>query len=119
MLLGFGILGHAQNLASNQTNEVSFVIHNLPIIAKMASVAKACGNMFQLLQNCANRLDQFYHESNLSNRLTENSQANKVMSFDNSSYYSKSQEGEKEKQSVSQTNQIKVPPNLIKKKSDT
>jgi len=47
---GFGILGHAQNLASNQTNEVSFVIHNLPIIAKMASVAKACGNMFQLLQ---------------------------------------------------------------------
>ena len=43
-------MGHAQNLASNQTNEVSFVIHNLPIIAKMASVAKACGNMFQLLQ---------------------------------------------------------------------
>ena len=50
MFTGFGILGHAQNLASNQTNEVSFVIHNLPIIAKMASVAKACGNMFQLLQ---------------------------------------------------------------------
>ena len=47
---GFGILGHAQNLASNQKNEVSFVIHNLPIIAKMAGVAKACGNMFQLLQ---------------------------------------------------------------------
>lgn len=47
---GFGILGHATNLASNQKNEVSFVIHNLPIIAKMASVAKACGNMFQLLQ---------------------------------------------------------------------
>merc|ERR1712088_360917 len=47
---GFGILGHAENLASNQTNEVSFVIHNLPIIAKTASVAKACGNMFQLLQ---------------------------------------------------------------------
>ena len=43
-------MGHAENLASNQTNEVSFVIHNLPIIAKMASVAKACGNMFQLLQ---------------------------------------------------------------------
>ncbi len=43
-------MGHAQNLASNQKNEVSFVIHNLPVIAKMASVAKACGNMFQLLQ---------------------------------------------------------------------
>ena len=48
--LGFGILGHSKQLARNQKNEVSFVIHNLPIIAKMASVAKACGNMFQLLQ---------------------------------------------------------------------
>ena len=47
---GFGLLGHAQNLARNQKNEVSFVIHNLPIIAKMAGVAKACGNMFHLLQ---------------------------------------------------------------------
>lgn len=47
---GFGLLGHAQNLAKNQKNEVSFVIHNLPIIAKMAAVAKACGNMFHLLQ---------------------------------------------------------------------
>jgi len=47
---GFGLLGHAQNLAAHQKNEVSFVIHNLPVIAKMASVAKACGNMFQLLQ---------------------------------------------------------------------
>lgn len=47
---GFGLLGHAQNLAKNQKNEVSFIIHNLPIIAKMAAVAKACGNMFHLLQ---------------------------------------------------------------------
>ncbi|KAK2713514.1 inactive selenide, water dikinase-like protein [Artemia franciscana] len=47
---GFGLLGHAQNLAANQKNEVAFVIHNLPIIAKMAAVAKACGNMFQLGQ---------------------------------------------------------------------
>ena len=47
---GFGLLGHAQALARNQKNEVSFVIHNLPVIAKMAAVAKACGNMFQLLQ---------------------------------------------------------------------
>ena len=47
---GFGILGHAQNLAKNQKNEVSFVIHNMPIIAKMSSIAKACGNMFKLLQ---------------------------------------------------------------------
>lgn len=47
---GFGLLGHAQVLAKHQKNEVSFVIHNLPVIAKMAGVAKACGNMFHLLQ---------------------------------------------------------------------
>jgi selenide,water dikinase len=33
--------------------QVSFVIHNLPVIAKMGAVAKACGNMFQLLQGHA------------------------------------------------------------------
>ncbi|XP_019559050.2 inactive selenide, water dikinase-like protein [Aedes albopictus] len=49
-ITGFGLLGHAQTLASHQKNDVSFVIHNLPVIAKMAAVAKACGNMFQLLQ---------------------------------------------------------------------
>lgn len=47
---GFGLLGHAQNLAKVQKSEVSFVIHNLPVISKMAAVAKACGNRFQLLQ---------------------------------------------------------------------
>lgn len=47
---GFGLLGHAQNLARNQKNEVSFVIHNLPVIAKMGAVAKACGSTFQLHQ---------------------------------------------------------------------
>jgi len=49
-ITGFGLLGHAQALARNQKNEVSFVVHNLPVIAKMAAVARACGNMFQLLQ---------------------------------------------------------------------
>ena len=47
---GFGLLGHAKNLAGIQKNEVSFVIHNLPVIAKMAAISKACGNMFGLLQ---------------------------------------------------------------------
>lgn len=47
---GFGLIGHAKNLAKIQKNEVSFVIHNLPVIAKMAAVSKACGNMFGLLQ---------------------------------------------------------------------
>merc|ERR1711894_522560 len=49
-ITGFGLLGHAQALARNQKNEVAFVIHNLPVIAKMAAVARACGTMFQLLQ---------------------------------------------------------------------
>ncbi|XP_033086628.1 selenide, water dikinase 1-like isoform X1 [Trachypithecus francoisi] len=45
----FGIWGHAQNLANQQRNEVSFVIHSLPVLAKMAVVSKACGNMFGLM----------------------------------------------------------------------
>ena len=47
---GFGILGHAQNLAKYQRNEVTFVIHNLPIIAKMSAISKGCGNAFGLTQ---------------------------------------------------------------------
>ncbi|XP_041129760.1 selenide, water dikinase 1-like [Polyodon spathula] len=49
-ITGFGILGHAQNLAQQQRCDVAFVIHNLPIIAKMAAISKACGNMFGLVQ---------------------------------------------------------------------
>jgi len=49
-ITGFGLLGHANNLAKTQKREVGFVIHNLPVIAKMAAVSKACGNMFGLLQ---------------------------------------------------------------------
>lgn len=47
---GFGLLGHAQNLAQYQKNDVTFVIHNLPIIAKMAAVSKGSGVSFGLLQ---------------------------------------------------------------------
>jgi selenide,water dikinase len=47
---GFGLLGHADNLAKHQKNEVSFVIHNLPIIAKMATISITCNNAFGLLQ---------------------------------------------------------------------
>lgn len=47
---GFGLLGHANNLAAQQRDEVAFVIHNLPIIAKMAAISKACGNLFNLIQ---------------------------------------------------------------------
>jgi len=47
---GYGILGHAANMAKVQKNEVEFVIDNLPIIAKMVPVAKTCGIAFGLLQ---------------------------------------------------------------------
>lgn len=49
-ITGFGILGHAQNLVKQQRNEVNFTIHNLPCINKMATIAKACGTTFGLLQ---------------------------------------------------------------------
>uniref|UniRef100_A0A3B1J286 selenide, water dikinase n=1 Tax=Astyanax mexicanus TaxID=7994 RepID=A0A3B1J286_ASTMX len=49
-ITGFGIIGHARNLAKQQRNDVAFVIHNLPIIAKMAAISKAGGNLFGLLQ---------------------------------------------------------------------
>ncbi|KAL4655484.1 selenide, water dikinase 2-like [Arapaima gigas] len=49
-ITGFGILGHARNLAKQQRSDVAFVIHNLPIIAKMTAISKACGNRFGLLQ---------------------------------------------------------------------
>eukprot|EP01120_Amphizonella_sp_Union-15-10_P009185 TRINITY_DN3436_c0_g1_i2.p1 TRINITY_DN3436_c0_g1~~TRINITY_DN3436_c0_g1_i2.p1 ORF type:complete len:309 (-),score=46.67 TRINITY_DN3436_c0_g1_i2:169-1095(-) len=35
---GFGILGHAQNLASNQKSNVDFLIHSLPIIKHMDKI---------------------------------------------------------------------------------
>jgi len=47
---GFGILGHAKNLAENQIKPVSFTIHTLPIITNMVKIAKGVGNMFQLMQ---------------------------------------------------------------------
>merc|ERR1712142_838980 len=47
---GFGILGHAKNLAENQIKAVSFTIDTLPIISNMVKISKAVGNMFQLLQ---------------------------------------------------------------------
>jgi len=47
---GFGIIGHASNLASAQKNAVDFVIHQLPVIHNMVTVAEACGIKFGLLQ---------------------------------------------------------------------
>jgi selenide,water dikinase len=57
---GIGLLGRAQSLAATQKTKVSFVIHNLPIIAKMAAVSKACGNMFGLLQGLSPETAHLY-----------------------------------------------------------
>lgn len=45
---GFGILGHLQNLASNQTAAVSMVLDRLPCIRGMAAVDRELGGMFKL-----------------------------------------------------------------------
>lgn len=47
---GYGLLGAAQSLVKAQTNEVDFVIHNLPVIAKMNSINKVVGSVFNLNQ---------------------------------------------------------------------
>lgn len=41
---GFGLLGHATNLAESQKQNVKFVIHSLPVIAKIPEIARALGN---------------------------------------------------------------------------
>ena len=49
---GFGILGHAQNLATHQIANVDFVLESLPIIADMnrvATTAKENGLNFKLV----------------------------------------------------------------------
>ena len=46
---GFGILGHATNLAKNQKNKVAFEIHTLPIIKDMAKIDQHINNSFKLL----------------------------------------------------------------------
>lgn len=45
---GFGILGHAQNLASAQTSDLKFVIKNLPILQHCLEVDILCKGMFKL-----------------------------------------------------------------------
>lgn len=47
---GFGILGHAANLAENQKANVDLVLHTLPIISKMRLVSDMSGVNFKLLQ---------------------------------------------------------------------
>jgi len=51
-ITGFGIMGHSNNLASNQKAEIDFVIHTLPIIRGMVAISKRKTG-FRLLQGCA------------------------------------------------------------------
>uniref|UniRef100_A0A7S4IDY6 Selenide, water dikinase n=1 Tax=Vannella robusta TaxID=1487602 RepID=A0A7S4IDY6_9EUKA len=46
---GFGILGHANNLAENQSAPMNIEIHTLPIIKKMAEVEKQV-KLFKLME---------------------------------------------------------------------
>lgn len=62
-ITGFGIIGHARNLAKQQRNDVAFVIHNLPIISKMAAISKAGGNLFGLLQGTSSETSGEIHSS--------------------------------------------------------
>ncbi|XP_055327510.1 inactive selenide, water dikinase-like protein isoform X2 [Paramacrobiotus metropolitanus] len=39
-ITGFGLMGHAENLARNQKCAVMFIIQNMPVIAKMGQVAR-------------------------------------------------------------------------------
>uniref|UniRef100_A0A7S4L8K4 Selenide, water dikinase n=1 Tax=Paramoeba aestuarina TaxID=180227 RepID=A0A7S4L8K4_9EUKA len=48
-ITGFGILGHASNLAANQTASIDIELHTLPIIRNMAKVDKEV-KMFKLLE---------------------------------------------------------------------
>ncbi|CAA9996526.1 unnamed protein product [Nesidiocoris tenuis] len=48
-ITGFGLLGHANNLARHQTDPVSLVIRKLPIINGMAAVERSIGDRFGLL----------------------------------------------------------------------
>ncbi|OPJ89144.1 hypothetical protein AV530_012308 [Patagioenas fasciata monilis] len=50
---GFGVLGHARALAQQQRLEVTFVIHNLPLLPKTAALSKSCGGRPALLQGTA------------------------------------------------------------------
>lgn len=47
---GFGLLGHAQNLAEVQQKKVGFSIHTLPIIARVPALLAATGTSFKLMQ---------------------------------------------------------------------
>ncbi|XP_036138694.1 inactive selenide, water dikinase-like protein [Monomorium pharaonis] len=46
----YGILGHADLLARRQANDVSFTIHNMPMIARISATARITGSALPLLK---------------------------------------------------------------------
>lgn len=49
-ITGFGILGHAQNLAEAQKAKTKMIIDKIPVLKGMAKAEKALGNMFKLTE---------------------------------------------------------------------
>ncbi|XP_017785452.1 PREDICTED: selenide, water dikinase-like [Nicrophorus vespilloides] len=47
---GYGILGHAQNLAKYQKNNVKFILHTMPVIKNVLKMAEAMGMSQKLLR---------------------------------------------------------------------
>lgn len=45
---GFGLIGHARNLAQSQKNHVAFSIHTLPLLRNVAKIAQYC-TIFRIL----------------------------------------------------------------------
>ena len=43
---GFGILGHAQNLAEAQKDDVTFTLTSIPVLKGMVKADEQLGNMF-------------------------------------------------------------------------
>lgn len=48
-ITGFGILGHAENLAAFQKNKVKFVIHTLPVIKGVLEIEEVMGSKEKFL----------------------------------------------------------------------
>jgi len=55
---GFGILGHGNNLAKNQKQQVQFVIETFPIIKNLKKVEDKV-QMFSLLQGVSSETSGF------------------------------------------------------------
>lgn len=49
-ITGFGVMGHAENLANAQKNTVRFAFDSLPILRYMREIEEICGNLFGLMR---------------------------------------------------------------------